>query len=40
MNYWALANLVNVNNAGMPEKLWDVTLNCRHVYHAPFQFQT
>lgn len=37
MNYWALANLVNVNNAGMPEKLWDVTLNCRHVYHAPFQ---
>jgi len=37
MNYWALANFVNVNNAGMPEKLWDVTLNCRHVYHAPFQ---
>src|ERR1700674_1272589 len=37
MNYWALANLVNVNNAGMPENLWDVTLNCRHVYHAPFQ---
>src|SRR5260221_10225915 len=37
INYWALANLVNVNNAGMPEKLWDVTLNCRHVYHAPFQ---
>src|SRR5579859_966463 len=36
INYWALANLVNVNNAGMPEKLWDVTLNCRHVYHAPF----
>jgi len=37
INYWALANLVNVNNAGMPESLWDVTLNCRHVYHAPFQ---
>src|SRR5260370_9915134 len=36
-NYWGLANLVNVNNAGMPEGLWDVTLNCRHVYHAPFQ---
>lgn len=36
INYWALANLVNVNNAGMPEELWDVTLNCRHVYHAPF----
>jgi CO/xanthine dehydrogenase Mo-binding subunit len=37
INYWGLANLVNVNNAGMPEELWDVTLNCRHVYHAPFQ---
>jgi CO/xanthine dehydrogenase Mo-binding subunit len=36
INYWALANLVNVNNAGMPEELWDVTLNCRYVYHAPF----
>ncbi len=36
INYWALANLVNVNNAGMPESLWDVTLNCRYVYHAPF----
>jgi CO/xanthine dehydrogenase Mo-binding subunit len=36
INYWGLANLVNVNNAGMPESLWDVTLNCRHVYHAPF----
>jgi CO/xanthine dehydrogenase Mo-binding subunit len=36
INYWALANIVNVNNAGMPEHLWDVTLNCRHVYHAPF----
>ena len=36
INYWGLANLVNVNNAGMPENLWDVTLNCRHVYHAPF----
>lgn len=37
INYWALANIVNVNNAGMPENLWDITLNCRHVYHAPFQ---
>lgn len=37
INYWALANIVNVNNAGMPEALWDITLNCRHVYHAPFQ---
>jgi 2-furoyl-CoA dehydrogenase large subunit len=37
INYWGLANLVNVNNAGMPESLWDVTLNCRHVFHANFQ---
>ena len=37
INYWALANLVNVNNAGMPEELWDITLNCRHVFHANFQ---
>jgi len=37
INYWALANLVNVNNAGIAGNLWDVTLNCRHVYHAPFQ---
>lgn len=37
INYWALANIINVNNAGMPEDLWDITLNCRHVYHAPFQ---
>jgi 2-furoyl-CoA dehydrogenase large subunit len=37
INYWGLANLVNVNNAGIPENLWDITLNCRHVYHAPFQ---
>ena len=37
INYWGLANLVNLNNAGMPEELWDITLNCRHVFHAPFQ---
>jgi 2-furoyl-CoA dehydrogenase large subunit len=37
INYWGLANLVNVNNAGMPEGLWDITLNCRHVFHADFQ---
>jgi CO/xanthine dehydrogenase Mo-binding subunit len=37
INYWGLANVVNLNNAGMPEDLWDITLNCRHVFHAPFQ---
>jgi CO/xanthine dehydrogenase Mo-binding subunit len=36
INYWALANLVNVNNAGLPADL-DVTLNCRYVYRAPFK---
>jgi len=35
INYWALANLVNVNNAGLPPDL-DVTLNCRYIYRAPF----
>jgi CO/xanthine dehydrogenase Mo-binding subunit len=37
INYWGLANLVNLNNAGMPEKLWDISLNCRHVYHTAFE---
>jgi len=36
INYWGLANLVNTNNAGIPEDLWDIALNCRYVYHAPF----
>ncbi len=36
INYWGLANLVNVNNAGLPPDL-DVTLNCRYVYRAPFK---
>ncbi|MBI3667710.1 MAG: xanthine dehydrogenase family protein, partial [Acidobacteria bacterium] len=37
INYWALANLVNVNSAGLPADLEDVTLNCRYVYRAPFK---
>ncbi|MFY9531649.1 MAG: xanthine dehydrogenase family protein molybdopterin-binding subunit [Candidatus Acidiferrales bacterium] len=37
INYWGLANLVNVNNAGMPDSLSDITLNCRYVYKAPFK---
>lgn len=37
INYWGLANLVNVNNAVLPESLQDVTLNCRYVYRPPFQ---
>ncbi|MBI2956767.1 MAG: xanthine dehydrogenase family protein [Acidobacteria bacterium] len=35
--YWGLANLVNVNNAVLPAKLQDVTLNCRYVYRPPFR---
>ncbi|MFQ5695232.1 MAG: xanthine dehydrogenase family protein molybdopterin-binding subunit, partial [Terriglobia bacterium] len=37
INYWGLANFVNVNTAAMPKSLMDVTLNCRHIYRAPFQ---
>ncbi len=37
VNYWRLANLVNVNNAELSEELSDVTLNCRYVYRPPFQ---
>ena len=36
INYWGLANLVNVNNAAFPNDL-DVTLNCRYVYRPPFK---
>lgn len=36
VNYWGLANLINVNNAQLPKNL-DVTLNCRHVYRPPFK---
>ena len=35
--YWGLANMVNVNNAMLPEDLRDMTLNCRHVYVPPFE---
>lgn len=37
INYWALANLVNVNNAELPQSFEEITLNCRHVYKAPFK---
>ncbi len=37
MNYWALANLVNNNNAVLDASLADVTLNVRHVYRPPFK---
>ena len=37
INYWGLANIVNVNSAELPEGMHDVTLNCRYVWRAPFQ---
>jgi 2-furoyl-CoA dehydrogenase large subunit len=37
INYWALANIVNVNSALLPTEMHDVTLNCRYVWRAPFK---
>jgi CO/xanthine dehydrogenase Mo-binding subunit len=37
INYLGLANLVNVNNAELPQSFEDITLNCRYVYKAPFE---
>lgn len=37
INYWGLANLVNANSAGLPTELYEITLNCRYVWRAPFK---
>jgi 2-furoyl-CoA dehydrogenase large subunit len=37
INYWGLANIVNVNSAVLSPELQDVTLNCRYVWRAPFK---
>lgn len=37
ITYWGLANLVNVNNAELPQSFEDITLNCRYVYKVPFE---
>ena len=37
INYWALSNMVNANNAQLPEDLRGVQLNVRHVYVPPFK---
>jgi len=34
--YGGLANIVNVNSAVLPEELYEVTLNCRYIWRAPF----
>jgi 2-furoyl-CoA dehydrogenase large subunit len=35
--FMACGAIVNANNAGLPDELEDVTLNCRYVYKPPFQ---
>jgi 2-furoyl-CoA dehydrogenase large subunit len=37
INYWGLANLVNANSAALPTELYELTLNCRYVWRAPFK---
>jgi len=37
VNFWALGNLVNNNNAELDESLSEVTLNVRNVYRPPFE---
>jgi len=37
VNYWGLANIVNVNSAVLPSELYEVTLNCRYIWRAPFK---
>jgi 2-furoyl-CoA dehydrogenase large subunit len=37
INYWGLSNIVNVNSAVLPPELYDITLNCRYVWRAPFK---
>ncbi len=35
--FMGLANIVNVNSAILPEDLYDITLNCRYTWRAPFK---
>jgi CO/xanthine dehydrogenase Mo-binding subunit len=37
VNYWGLANIVNVNSAVLPPELYELTLNCRYIWRAPFK---
>ena len=37
INFWAIANMIYVNNAVLPPDFADITLNCRYVYRAPFK---
>jgi len=37
INYWGLANIVNVNSAVLPTEMHEITLNCRYIWRAPFK---
>jgi len=37
INYWGLANIVNVNSAVLPTDMHEITLNCRYIWRAPFK---
>ena len=37
INYWMLSNLVNSNNARLPEALRNIDLNVQYVYRPPFE---
>ena len=37
INYWGLANIVNVNSAILPADMYEITLNCRYIWRAPFK---
>jgi CO/xanthine dehydrogenase Mo-binding subunit len=37
ISFMGLANIVNVNSAAMPEELYEITLNCRYTWRAPFK---
>ena len=37
INYWGLANIVNVNSAVLPPEMHEITLNCRYIWRAPFK---
>jgi 2-furoyl-CoA dehydrogenase large subunit len=37
ISFAELSSLVNARTAGLPNHLADITLNCRHVYRAPFE---
>src|SRR5712692_8384267 len=37
VNYWQLATVVNVNSAVLPAELYELTLNCRYIWRAPFK---